>query len=133
MPNIESTLLFKWFNEVWNNGDESAIEKLFDENGIAHGITASDSPPGPEGFKTFYKSFNEQFSNVRVQVIEAVREDDFETAHCQVNAVERKSGKKVAFSGMCMARIHNGKIAEAWNNFDFLEMHQQLGYTLVSP
>jgi predicted ester cyclase len=31
---------------------------------------------------------------------------------------------------MCIARIENGKIAEAWNNFDFLSMYQQLGMQL---
>jgi hypothetical protein len=31
---------------------------------------------------------------------------------------------------MCIARIENGKIAEAWNNFDFLSMYQRLGMQL---
>ncbi len=38
--------------------------------------------------------------------------------------------KAASFTGMCIARIENGKIAEAWNNFDFLSMYRQLGMTL---
>ncbi|HEX8177354.1 MAG TPA: ester cyclase [Pyrinomonadaceae bacterium] len=30
-------------------------------------------------------------------------------------------------SGMTIVRVENGKIAEAWNNFDFMSMFRQLG------
>jgi predicted ester cyclase len=30
-----------------------------------------------------------------------------------------------------MVKVHDGKIAEAWNNYDFLDLHQQLGQQLV--
>jgi predicted ester cyclase len=39
--------------------------------------------------------------------------------------------KSVEFTGMCFARVQDGRIVEAWNNFDFLAMHTQLG-TLAS-
>jgi predicted ester cyclase len=29
--------------------------------------------------------------------------------------------------GMCIVRIEHGKIVEAWNNFDFMRLYQQLG------
>jgi len=32
----------------------------------------------------------------------------------------------VKFTGMTMARVKDGKIAEAWNNFDFMTMFQQM-------
>jgi predicted ester cyclase len=35
-------------------------------------------------------------------------------------------GNALSFTGMTMARIQDGKIAEAWNNFDFLSMYQQM-------
>jgi predicted ester cyclase len=33
----------------------------------------------------------------------------------------------VAFTGMTIARIANGQIVEAWNNFDFMTMNKQIG------
>jgi predicted ester cyclase len=33
----------------------------------------------------------------------------------------------VQFSGIAIVRIKDGKIAEAWNQFDFMEMNKQLG------
>jgi predicted ester cyclase len=33
----------------------------------------------------------------------------------------------VNFTGMVIVRIYNGKIVEAWNNFDFQTLHKQVG------
>jgi predicted ester cyclase len=40
------------------------------------------------------------------------------------------TNKAANITGICIARIEDGKIAEGWNNFDFLSMYQQLGMTL---
>jgi predicted ester cyclase len=33
----------------------------------------------------------------------------------------------VEFTGITIVRVANGKIAEAWNNFDFMRLHKQVG------
>jgi predicted ester cyclase len=33
----------------------------------------------------------------------------------------------VEITGIAIVRVADGKIVEAWNNFDFLTMHRQLG------
>jgi predicted ester cyclase len=33
----------------------------------------------------------------------------------------------VEFTGITIVRIENGKIVEAWNNFDFMVLHRQVG------
>jgi predicted ester cyclase len=33
----------------------------------------------------------------------------------------------VEFTGICIVRVRDGKIIEAWNNFDFMSMFQQVG------
>jgi predicted ester cyclase len=33
----------------------------------------------------------------------------------------------VEFSGITIIRVKDGQIVEAWNNFDFMKMNQQLG------
>lgn len=42
-------------------------------------------------------------------------------------SISRPTNKKVEFTGMCIVRVSDGKIREAWNNFDFMTMYQQLG------
>jgi predicted ester cyclase len=131
MRNLNSSLLSRWFQEVWNNGNEKVIHELITGDAIAHGITDENLHRGPDGFKSFYNDFRNQFSNIVVTVDDVISQDDFEAGRCNVKAIHTESGRSVEFTGICMARIQNGKIAEAWNNFDFLKMYQQLGYKLV--
>jgi predicted ester cyclase len=34
----------------------------------------------------------------------------------------------VEFTGITIVRIDNGKIVDAWNNFDFMTMYKQIGH-----
>jgi len=131
MPNKNSTLTYRWFQEVWNSGRRNAIDELLDANGIVHGIEGITTP-GPEGFKVFYDSFRQQFPKVHVEVEDTVSQEDYETSRCTVTATDANN-QTVAFTGMTFLRIKGNKIVEAWNNFDFLSMYQQLGFKLATP
>ena len=132
MPYKNTTLCFKWFQEVWNNGRESAISELMADQTIIHGISdAGADVKGFESFKKFHQSFHNDFSNIHVDVEEVLTQEDFESAHCTVTAKHTKSGNDVKFGGIVMARIDDGKIVESWNYFDFLTMYKQIGYDLV--
>ena len=45
MSEENKELVRRWFEEVWNKGRADAIDEMFDENGIAHGL--SDDPSNP--------------------------------------------------------------------------------------
>ena len=131
MRNKNSTLTYRWFQEVWNEAKEESIDDMLDVNAVVHGI-AGTSGPGPEGFKTFYRSFKEQFPQIHVEVDDVVSEDDCETARCTVQATDAR-GQAVRFEGMTFTRVRDGKIVEGWNNFDFLGMYNQMGFKMVRP
>jgi predicted ester cyclase len=63
-------------------------------------------------------------------VEDAVSEGDHETSRCTVRATNAND-QTVTFSGMTFLRVKNNKIVEAWNNFDFLSMYQQLGFKMA--
>jgi predicted ester cyclase len=131
MRTVHTTLLYKWFDEVWNKGDENAIDALMTNESNAHGILTKEQPKGAAGFKLFYNNFKSQFHDINIDVKEVICQDDMESARTHVTAIHTESNKKVEFSGLCMVRVENGKIAEAWNNYDFLDMYQQLGQKLT--
>ena len=131
MRDTKSTLLNRWFEEVWNQNLEDSIDKLMTTESNAHGILSPDQPKGPSGFKIFYRGFKEQFDNIRITIKDVISQDDMECALTDVTARHRETGKNVKFSGLCMVRVEGGKIAEAWNHYDFLDMHQQLGQVLT--
>ena len=130
------TLVHEWFNEVWNKRDATAIDRLLGARTLVHGITDAKGGPvrGPAGFKEFHRQFLEAFPNIKVKVLATVSEGDQIAARCVVTGKHTGTSlgfpathKEVEITGMCLARIKKGKIVEAWNNFDFLSLHQQLG------
>ncbi|MES2777558.1 MAG: ester cyclase [Bacteroidota bacterium] len=130
MRNVASSFIYNWFNEVWNKGDENAIDKFMSADTKAHGIV-ENQPAGAEEFKAYFRGFLSQFHDIHVDVEDVISQDDFEAGRTTVSAVHTASGTPVRFSGMSMARLADGKIAEAWNNYDFLNMYQQLGMQMA--
>ncbi|WP_207512420.1 ester cyclase [Longitalea luteola] len=133
MRDVTRSVCFRWFQEVWNQNQEETIDELLDPDCYAHGINSEDGPKGIEGFKVFYHNFKGQFQEIKIDVLDVISQDDMECAHVEVSAIHAETGRRVNFSGLALVRIENGKIAEAWNHFDFLNMYQQLGQVLTSP
>jgi predicted ester cyclase len=130
------TLIHEWFEEVWNQRDAKAIDRLLDPDAIAHGISGADGkePRGPAEFKDFHQRFLTAFPNLVISVEDTVSEGDKIAARCTVRAKHEgeglgfaATGKQVEITGMCILRTRDGKSVEAWNNFDFLKMHSQMG------
>ena len=136
MSEANKELIRRWFEEVWNQGRADAIDEMFDENGIAHGLSDDPANPikGPTGFRPFHNVFREAFPNMMIVVEDVIAEDDKVAARCSVRAQHEGDflGKAatqspVDFTGIAIVRIYNGKIVEAWNNFDFMTLHKQVG------
>jgi len=136
MSEENKALVRRWFEEVWNKGREEAIDELFDEEGVAHGLAdeTGSALRGPTGFKPFFRRFREAFPEMEVVVEDTVSEGDKVAARCTVRGRHRgdtlgfkATDSPVEFDGICIVRIRGGKIIEAWNNFDFMSMFQQLG------
>ena len=129
MSEENKELVRRWFEEVWNKGRVDAIDEMFDENGIAHGLSDDPSNPlkGPSNFKPFHALFRQGFPNMTIVVEDMIAEGDKVAARCTVRANQEgefrgrsATQSPVEFTGITIVRIANGKIVEAWNNFDFL-------------
>lgn len=129
-------LVRRWFEEVWNNGRAEAIDELLAADAVVHGLADENGYAlrGPADFKPFHQKFREAFPDIYVTVDDAVAEGDQVAVRCTVRGSHRgdslgfaASHKETSFTGIAIARIHDGQIVEAWNNFDFMSMYRQLG------
>ena len=136
MSDQNETILHRWFEEVWNKGRAEAIDEMFACDGIVHGLAGESSEElcGPEGFKPFFQSFRNAFPDLKVTVEDTVSEGDKVVARCTVRGTHTGEGigiapteQPVEFSGICIVRVKDGQVVEAWNNFDFMKMFQQMG------
>jgi len=129
-------LIRRWFEEVWNKGRADAIAELFADDGVAHGLSDDAANPlrGPAGFLPFHAQFREAFPNIEVVVEDQIAEGDMVATRCSVRGKHTghslgfaATQAPVEFTGVTITRIKDGKIVEAWNNFDFMKMYRQLG------
>jgi len=137
MSEANKQLVRRWFEEVWNKGRADAIDEMFHENGIAHGLADDPSQPikGPQEFKPFHTMFREAFPNMIIVVEDMVAEGDKVATRCSVRGKHEgelmgraATQAPVEFTGIAIIRIDDGKIVEAWNNFDFMRMYKQVGH-----
>jgi steroid delta-isomerase-like uncharacterized protein len=136
MSEENKALVHRWFEEVWNKGRSDAIEEMFAEDGLAHGLSDDAGNPlrGPAAFREFHQRFRAAFPDIVVTIEDAICEGDKVAARCKVTGQHlgdslgfAATNKPMVITGITIVRVKNGKIVEAWNNFDFMSMHQQLG------
>jgi predicted ester cyclase len=139
MSTTLETLMRDWFENAWDRGDETTIDRLMHPDAVIHGLPAADGGPfrGSAQFRSFYRSFRAAFPDISVQVLRVVSEGDVAVAYCRATATHRGEGIGMAATqrpidvyGFTMGRFANGKLVEAWNCFDFLSLYQQLGAQL---
>ena len=109
---------------------------MFAEDGVAHGLAGDGGVElrGPEGFKPFFRRFREAFPDIEVVVEDTIAEGDRVVARCSVRGRHQSdalgfaaTNQPVEFDGITIGRVRDGKIVEAWNNFDFMAMFVQVG------
>jgi len=136
MSEENKALVQRWFDEVWNKGRSEAVDEMFAADGVAHGLSDDAGNPlrGPDDFKPFHEKFRGAFPNVTITVDDMIAEGDRVAARCSVRGKHTgdhlgfaASNAPVEFTGMTIVRIKDGKIVEAWNNFDFMKMYKQIG------
>lgn len=128
-------LVYRWFDEVWNKGRAEAIDEMFAADGIAHGLgEVGVDVKGPAAFKPFFEKLRGAFSDFEVTVEDALAEDDKVAARWTARLTHAgdqlgipATNQQAVVSGMTFARVKDGQIIEAWNNWDIHGLMQQLG------
>lgn len=136
MPATPESVVRSWFDELWNRGDETTIDRLLHADGVVHGLPTPYGRPirGPVEFKRFYQAFRNAFPDISVELVHVLSQGEMVAAHCRVTGTHRgntlgmaATNKAVRFEGFVLARITDGQLIEGWNCFDFMGMYQQLG------
>jgi predicted ester cyclase len=136
MSVANKVLVYRWYEEVWNKKREGAIDEMLSPEVILYGLT--DSPTealrGTDGFKKYWREMIGVFPDVQVAVESTIAEEDKVAARCSLRATHtgeglgvKPTGRKIHITGVRICTFREGKVIEAWNNFDFLLVYRQLG------
>ena len=126
------TLLHRWFDEVWNQQREDAIDEMMTDDVVIHGL--GEPIVGRENFKPFFRSFISAFPDINVTVEDVITDGDKMSCRCTVRGTHLGEGlgftatnQPVAFTGGGICTVRDGKFSEVWNEFDFMKMNTQMG------
>jgi len=95
------------------------VVSLFAERPVSSPSSGSSGMPSP---------------NIEVVVEDTVTEGDKVAARCTVRGKHQSDSlgfaatqQRMEITGITIVRVRDGKIVEAWNNFDLMSMFKQLG------
>jgi steroid delta-isomerase-like uncharacterized protein len=134
MSEANKQLARRWFEEVWNQKNEAAIDSMYSPECQNHGFPNPDSVlHGPEAFKVVHRNFCGAFPDLHVTVEDVIAEGDrvairwsVEMTHLGDHLGFPVTGKRGRLSGSSFTVIRDGQIQEGWNQMDILHLYQQL-------
>jgi steroid delta-isomerase-like uncharacterized protein len=135
MATQNGELVKAWFDEVWNKGDESTIDRLFDPGGIAHGLGDTDQDVhGPDEFRPFARNLRGAIPDIHIAIEDMLEQGDKVMVRVVLTGHHNggglgvpATGRPVRVQGIVLVRCCEGKIVEGWNSWDQLGLLRQIG------
>jgi steroid delta-isomerase-like uncharacterized protein len=134
MGTEENKAVYRRFLELgFNTGNFAALGEVLSADYVDHDAPPG-IPPGPEGIAHLLAPYRAAFPDVHMTVDAQVAEGERVATRYTFRGTHRgdlmgipPTGKQVEMTGTTIARIVDGKMVEAWVNYDLLGMMQQLG------
>ena len=120
-----------FFSEIWNQGDESAIDKFISVN------TVGNDPQfgtGRESFRKKWREWQRAFPDINFRIDDVIVEGNKVVTRWHLTGTQSgplegmpPSNKKVAVDGVSIDEIKNGKLISGFDAWDSLNFRKQLG------
>jgi predicted ester cyclase len=134
MSEANKLLLQRWFEQVWNQKSEAAIDEMFSKQGRSHGFPDADAVlAGPEPFKAVHRTFVGAFPDLHVDIEDIVAEGDRVAVRWRVSMTHLgdhlgfpATGKKGTLDGSSFLIVKDNQVMEGWNQMDLQGLMQRL-------
>ena len=126
-----------FFEEIWNQRSEAAIDRLVAED------AAGNDPKfgvGRESFKTQWRKWHAGFSDLHFHVEEIIAEGERVVTRWRLTGTHdgeflghTPTGRKVDVDGVSIDTIRGGIVVSGFDAWDALGFRQQLGFIPKDP
>jgi len=134
MSEHNKAIVRRLFAELWNNGKLSVADEIFTPNYEHHDSSTPDFGHGPESEKKRATLYRTAFPDLHLTIEDVIAEGETVMTRWSCRGTHKgdlsgiaPTGKQITVSGVTVARVSNGKIAEGYVNWDALGLMQQLG------
>jgi steroid delta-isomerase-like uncharacterized protein len=133
MSEENKALVRRVMNELWQDGDLSAVDRYYSADFVDH-YALPGLPQGRDGLRAFASMLDQAFADADVEVESQVAEGALVTTRWFSTSTHvgdfmgvPATGKQVSINGIGIARISDGKITDTWGLGDMMGLMQQLG------
>src|SRR6185369_3342070 len=133
MSTEENKRIVRRYQEIYNENDLEALGEVLSQDLLTPKIMPG-IPTGIEGAKAAHRIMLAGFPDYQTRIDDLFAEGDKVAARITMSGTHTGlfmgipgTGKYVSFTGIYIARIANGKIAEHWGEEDGVSLLQQLG------
>jgi steroid delta-isomerase-like uncharacterized protein len=123
-----------WFEQVWNQRNVDAVDQLATVDCLGHGSTPGAASTTMSQFKAFAQGVLAAFPDIHVTIDDTIAQGDrivlrwhADGTHAAPYLGLAASNAKISVRGTTIMRIADGKIAEAWDNWDQFGFLTQIG------
>jgi len=123
--------------ELYNHtGSLDAAEEIYAPDYVGHDPTLPEDVHGAEAARQFATTYRSAFPDLTCTIEDQIAEGDkvatrfsaYGTHQGETEELGPPTGNRVEITGVSIERFSEGKVVEAWDNFDALGMMQQLGF-----
>lgn len=127
----EERIAREWFQRVWNDRDEDAIEELLVENSVGHMVQGE--VVGREGFREAREQMLGMFPDISVEVEDVVAGEGRAVVRWRAHGTHlgegmgvAATGKELEMSGVTWMLIADGQLVEGWDHWDLAALLESL-------
>jgi steroid delta-isomerase-like uncharacterized protein len=122
----------EFFRQIWNEKDESAIDRMVVENAAGND---PDFGAGREAFRKQWREWHAAFPDLHFEIVDLIAEGNKVLTRWILTGThtgapflgKEASGNAMRVEGMSLDRIENGMVQEGCDGWDALGMRRQLG------
>lgn len=120
-----------FFEQIWNQKDESAIDRFIPENAQGND---PDFGAGREGFRGQWRQWIAAFPDLHFEIVDMIAEGDKVLTRWVLTGTHQgeyldaaPTGRQIRVEGMSLDRIEDGWVAEGFDGWDNYGFRKQLG------
>lgn len=123
MENQAAMLGRRWFEEVWNDRQDNAIDELMAPDAVGH--MEGGDVAGPQGFRQVRAVFLNALPDMHITVEDVLSDGDRAVVRWRVRATHTgdllgipPSHRQIDVRGMSWLTVRDGKLAEGWDTWN---------------